>query len=258
MAKYLLIAAIVISLATAGIGFVNHGTLVDTKTQLEQTKTTLGARTADLDKTSKSLKETQTTLEATKTEVKDTAQKLTDTTKSLEDAKTQLDTATKDGADKDAKIAKLEEQINSVNPGGEPGADPAKALKDKLDQMTQRAAEQDAQISSLSEKATADKTLITTLQADKKAREDRIMKKGLEGRVLAVNPAWNFVVLGIGDKQGVVSNAEMLLKRGDQFLGKVRITSVEPSTSIADIIVNTLPAGVSVQPGDSVIFQGND
>jgi hypothetical protein len=82
-----------------------------------------------------------------------------------------------------------------------------------------------------------------------------MMQEGLEGRVLAVNPAWNFVVLSIGDRQGVVNNAEMLLKRGGQYLGKVRITSVEPSTSIADIVANTLPSGVAVQPGDSVIFQ---
>ena len=55
----------------------------------------------------------------------------------------------------------------------------------------------------------------------------------LPGTILAVNQAWNFVVLSLGDRQGVVPNAEMLVQRGGQLLGKVRVTSVEPSTSIA-------------------------
>ena len=50
-------------------------------------------------------------------------------------------------------------------------------------------------------------------------------------------------------------NAEMLIKRGNQLVGKVRVTSVEPSTSIADIVANSVPRGLSIQPGDNVIYQ---
>jgi hypothetical protein len=80
------------------------------------------------------------------------------------------------------------------------------------------------------------------------------MRTGLEGRILAVNQAWNFVVLSLGDRNGVIGNAEMLIKRGSQLIGKVRITSVEPSTSIADIIANSVRSGLTVQPGDTVIY----
>ena len=34
------------------------------------------------------------------------------------------------------------------------------------------------------------------------------------------------------------------------------MTSVEPSTSIADVLPGTVRKGVSVQPGDTVIFEG--
>jgi hypothetical protein len=81
------------------------------------------------------------------------------------------------------------------------------------------------------------------------------MRQGLTGTILAVNQAWNFVVLSMGDRQGVVPNAEMLVQRGNQYLGKVRVTSVEPSTSIADILVRTVPRGFTVMPGDQVIYQ---
>ena len=112
-------------------------------------------------------------------------------------------------------------------------------------------------------------TLIAKLQSDlessrgqletlRKKDQDRTalkMRNGLEGRILAVNQAWNFVVLNLGDKNGVVGNAEMLIKRGTQLVGKVRVTSVEPSTSIADIVANSVPRGLSIQPGDNVIYQ---
>ena len=81
---------------------------------------------------------------------------------------------------------------------------------------------------------------------------------GLHGTVLAVNRAYNFVVLDLGGRQGVEANAEMLVLRGGTLIGKIRVSSVEPATAIGDIISSTLPRGVQVQPGDIVIYAGTD
>jgi cell shape-determining protein MreC len=78
----------------------------------------------------------------------------------------------------------------------------------------------------------------------------------VRGTVLAVNQAYNFVVLSMGDRQGVVPNSEMLVMRSGALIGKIRISSVEPTTSIGDIITNSLARGVQVQPGDTVIYAG--
>ena len=51
-------------------------------------------------------------------------------------------------------------------------------------------------------------------------------------------------------------NATMLVVRDDVPIGKVRITSVEPTSSIADILPGSLARGVTIQPGDRVIFEG--
>jgi hypothetical protein len=87
-------------------------------------------------------------------------------------------------------------------------------------------------------------------------RKANLMRPGLEGRILAVNSSWNFVVLSLGDRNGVVNGGEMLIRRGSQLIGKVRITSVEPSTSIADIVPNSVKGSFTVQPGDTVIYPG--
>jgi len=81
---------------------------------------------------------------------------------------------------------------------------------------------------------------------------------GIRGTVLAVNQAYNFVVLSLGARQGVEANSEMLVLRGGSFIGKIRISSVEPATAIGDIITSTLARGVQVQPGDTVVYAGNN
>jgi hypothetical protein len=55
----------------------------------------------------------------------------------------------------------------------------------------------------------------------------------------------------------VVPDAELLVMRNGAFIGKIRISSVEPTTSIGDIISNSLARGVQVQPGDTVIYAGS-
>jgi len=40
------------------------------------------------------------------------------------------------------------------------------------------------------------------------------------------------------------------------LIGRVRITSVERSSAVADIIANSVPKGITILPGDKVIYKG--
>ena len=51
-------------------------------------------------------------------------------------------------------------------------------------------------------------------------------------------------------------NATMLVLRGGEPIAKARISSVETSQSIADILPGSVRKGVTVQPGDNVVFEG--
>jgi cell shape-determining protein MreC len=96
------------------------------------------------------------------------------------------------------------------------------------------------------------------LQQHKKRREIGTRRTGVRGTVLAVNQAYNFVVLNLGARQGVEANSEMLVLREGTLIGKIRISSVEPATAIGDMITNSLARGVQVQPGDAVIYAGTN
>ena len=96
------------------------------------------------------------------------------------------------------------------------------------------------------------------LEEEKKRRAVAAGKAGVRGAVLAVNQAYNFVVLNLGDRQGVEPNSEMLVVRDGTLIGKIRISSVEPATAIGDIVSSSLARGVQVQPGDIVIYAGSN
>lgn len=224
-----------------------------------------------LNEVTENLQEKTKQLEATSTDLKSAKEELTTATAEKEQALSQAQSAQSAADQAKAKAAELEGQISQK------AEEISKLTADISAKETEIAQLKESASSASSSEPSADvqaqlqekETLITKLQGDLDAakaslsdlhkretdRQALKMRDGLQGKILAVNQAWNFVVLNLGDKNGVINNAEMLVKRGSNLIGKVRITSVEPATSIADIIVSSLPPGVNITPGDQVIFQ---
>lgn len=63
-----------------------------------------------------------------------------------------------------------------------------------------------------------------------------VLPPALKGRVVAVDAKWEFVVLDIGTDQGAVEDGEMLVNRGGKLVAKIKLTSVQRSRSVANII----------------------
>jgi hypothetical protein len=263
MTKPLLILCIVLSLGAAVLGYLNRERLVAARNELTDAKSSLDTKTSELAAATKDIegkKQEITTLSSERDTLKaNLGEKETE----LASAKTQLtaaeEKATQDEAEvaslktdaeaKDTKIAELEQQLAAGTTASAAAPAPeSSALEAQIAELT-------TVNTQLQDQNTGLTAQVAELQRKEDGRQKTQMRQGLTGTILAVNQAWNFVVLSMGDRQGVVPNAEMLVQRGSQFLGKVRVTSVEPSTSIADILVRTVPRGLTVMPGDRVIFQ---
>lgn len=160
----------------------------------------------------------------------------------------------------EAQIAELQKHIdemnkNSANPN--PGAPSVAELQAQLDDARKQL-----------EGAEHEKTFIAErlgpTREQSRAPEVMVQRRepnfhpSVRGTVLAVNQAYNFVVLNLGNRQGLEPNAEMLVLRETTIIGKIRISSVEPATAIGDILGNSLARGVQVQPGDTVIYAGSN
>jgi hypothetical protein len=62
------------------------------------------------------------------------------------------------------------------------------------------------------------------------------LRADLRGKILEVDPRWDFVVLNIGQDQGVIDNGELLVSRDGRLVAKVIVRTIEKNRCIANII----------------------
>ncbi len=186
---------------------------------------------ADLDATRTELANTKTELEGTKNDLAAAQQKIVDLNDTIEKKNVEL-------VEANGRIVQLEQDKNG--------------LQLQIDDLNNQLVKAEDEMRDLQDKiATLDK-VIKDLEAKEGTPGLARIPVGTMGRILVVNPDWNFVVLDIGSEQGLVANAEMLVHRKDQLIGKVRISAVEKSLAIAEILRDWTKQ--SINEGDYVLY----
>ena len=162
----------------------------------------------------------------------------------------------------EAEIAELRKRIESAElkpPTATPSTTSTAAeLQAQLEDAKKQLDAAEKEKALLADKMKITQERSTQVEIAKTDRPVPANRPGIRGSVLAVNQAYNFVVLSLGGRQGVEPNSEMLVLRGGSFIGKIRISSVEPATAIGDIISSSLARGVQVQRGDIVVYGGSN
>ena len=268
IAKVFSVLTLLIAAGAAFLGLKGKELVDALQGDLRDTKVKLTTEISGHNKTKETLKTTQAELETTKTDLESTRTKLRDTEMTLATTKTELDTTKTSLAMKEMDLAKIQAELDKI-PGG------AKRIDELVAQIADMAAkvkDQETKIGTLEKEKIELTNAVASLEGTVKNKEEKIahdtvkinrweksiMEKGTRGRVMAVNPGWGFAVLSIGDKQGAAANKILIVGRDGQAIGKVKITSVEASQSIADIIPGSFVKGAYLQPGDEVIFTGED
>lgn len=84
-------------------------------------------------------------------------------------------------------------------------------------------------------------------------REPEIkLPTGLKGKVLVADPRYEFVVLDIGEKEGVLPNGRLLINRNGRLIAKVQVTSVQNDRSIANVMPGWKLG--EIMEGDQVLY----
>ena len=180
-------------------------------------------------------------------ELKDTQTRLAKTTKDLEDTQSEL-TGTK---------SRLASETGRAN-----------GLQKKLDTETKRANDAEANLAAWNALGIPVEGVKGLIASEKKLRMDvaaleeaqKVLAKKLKdaegiiaevfgpdgppppvaksvrGKVLAVDPKFDFVVLDIGDNEGLKPRALLLVSRNSKLVAKVQVTSVQGERSIANIM----------------------
>ena len=244
-----LIVAIIAGLAVGALNFVKIKEQITTlqtnlKTQTERADTAERDRDKnkrDLDKTTATLKQTQETLASTSAE-RDKAVKDSETAvKRATQLNEELTKAKTDLGDAQALVARYTaigtpEQFLSLNKD-------LKAAQALVSEGQLVIKEKDKDIARVSN------------ELDKyRLGPDRIvpLPAALQGKIIACDPKWNFVVLDVGEDQGMKEDAQLLVSRNGHFVARVKVTSVQKDRSIANIVPGPSKLGEPIE-GDIVI-----
>ena len=182
------------------------------------------------------------TLADAQTKVSDLTSQVDDAKKKATDAQSAVATATAAAKDAQDKLDALNKTLNGKTPQEYIDA----ATKAQADLAAAQAEEK-----ILQDQADAYKTQVADLtDAINRSTKQGGKMPGVSGKVTFVDHAWNFVILNVGLSSGVVPNGELIVYRGRTFLGKVRVTKVDPNDAVAEILPDVKG---DIQIGDAVL-----
>lgn len=78
-----------------------------------------------------------------------------------------------------------------------------------------------------------------------------VLPPGLAGKVAAVDPKWDFVVLDIGANHGLLRNGELTISREGKLIARVKVAKVETDYAIANVMPGFKKS--EIREGDAVL-----
>jgi hypothetical protein len=274
LGKVFCVIAIVLSLASAGLGFYVATKKSGYMKQLQSTEAALRAAPMPVpyssdfktsaDQPTDYINTLNKAFKTTKDDLKSTQEKLTGAESNLADSETKvqelttkeasakrdLETKTKILTQAQDKLEQSESKLKAVmdDLGGREAKTVVAELKNSTEKVDALGREK-----KIIEDALAQKTAMVAKFEDL----DRLRDKGyapddLSGKIMAINKAWNFVVLDIGKDNRLAEGIELVVYRGDTMIGKVRSVSVDATSAVADILPDWTKT--EIQVGDKVIF----
>ncbi|MCF7837634.1 MAG: hypothetical protein K9N49_03305 [Candidatus Marinimicrobia bacterium] len=191
------------------------------------------------------LQETKADLARTREELAQVKEELAQTRAELTRAQERIAALEAEIQRKDVELAQARAQIETLERE-------QRVLQVEVEELT-------ARLAAAEEAAREDQDTIAALENTIAQMADALgelpqppMPQDLKGQVLFVNPQWNFAILDIGSEDGLRVSAELLVHRGDQLVGKLRVTDVRKHMAIADLLLDWQQE--PLQEGDHVFF----
>ncbi len=228
-----LIVAIIAGLAAGGLGYYEATTQIPSLT--DQRNKEHDAKVAALTDLSK----TKTELSKTKNELSQTQQELAETKSDRDKAVARAETQTKRADELTDKLGKVtrerDEAQNSLAAYKATDLTPDQVFK-----LSKNLKDARAEIDVVNgEKVVLLKTIgrLTNELAKYIGPEQFVkLRADLRGKILVVDPKWDFVVLNVGEDQGVIPQGELLVSRQGKLVAKVIVRSVQKDRSIANLV----------------------
>lgn len=106
----------------------------------------------------------------------------------------------------------------------------------------------------LTNQVTKNQETLGELQRRASDRTTSLRGNAASSTITAVNNSWGFVIIKPHPNASITEESKLIVVRGAQHVGRLKINSIEPNRIIADIDYESLAPGVRIQAGDKVIL----
>jgi predicted nucleic acid-binding Zn-ribbon protein len=255
--KILLILSAVVTAGALFLGIQNRKEFVETRGERNETNASIKEHLREFTQTKGSLEDALTELKST--------------TRDLEEKMELVKSAERDISSKTEEVGQLQSDIDSANAEilaieqtvrdalGDSTVDEVKQKVDDLEKEVAEAEQIDAslqaKIDTTNRAIANNRDTIKNFKARQTSRTAAIARNSLEASITAVDQEWGFVVINAGSNRGIEPDSQLLVRRGDENIGKLTIVSIEKSQTIADIVMSSVASGGRIVRGDKVIFE---
>lgn len=257
MTKVLFILSFIVMLVASFFAYQNNRAFADVRNAKAAThrsiKTELNAYNqivADVAKTGGEVKKVQEAADAESERLKAHTVKISQLDNEMKRTLEDTDAKKKKFEDLKAELAKLPADVKP------------ETLAEDLNKLRQSIGELKAQVEAKKKEVDGEQTKIAAAEKDRaeivrkiEERKKAFDRNSLTARIVAVNNDWGFVVIDAGKSIGITEETKLLVTRGTKTVGKLNIISVEGNRTVANILGDSLVAGMTPAPGDRVILE---
>ena len=250
LTRIFLLIAIVAGLTAGVLNFVKvKENITVLRTDLKTTQDTLASTKTDLNNTKSTLVKTESDLKRTRTQLADAVAERDKAVKAEALAQQRAQKLTDEMTDVRKKLDDAQAELAAYSVAGMTPLEVANANKQikELQNTINALRAENKFIGSKLKKVEAELALITDPDPDSRPS----LPATLHGKVVVYDPKWEFVLLDVGEDQGVVVNGELLVNRNGKLIAKVIVRSIQKDRCIANI-VSGWKYGELIE-GDSVI-----
>jgi hypothetical protein len=245
------IAAVLIA-ASAFIAFKNKEAKADEDATYLQSQATQKTTTNELNKLIKKINDDEAETEEKLAAAAKLESELEVVNANHKEAKEKVAALKEQFESKEGEIAKADEALNSL-PDPKVLIPKIKRMRKELDEAVSLAATKETQLANLSERDENGKKRIDVTRKLTELQSSGKSFPTLKTRISSIYRNWGFVTLAAGDRQGVVTGSVLDVVRQGEVVAKLRVTAVEAGTASADIVLDSVTAGITLQSGDTVL-----
>lgn len=210
------------SFATGRLGQLGgtHTILVSTQNTLEKTKETLATRERELSEARSTIASLETDIQNTQDELARTNGTIATLRNNIASLQTNLDNLNADLVSRNNQIATLEIDLNTAIEERDIALERYKICK------------------------------MGSGDGDGSSGNWR----GRTAQILEVNPRWDYVIIDKGQIDELTPDVQAYVHRGNEYVGKLKVTTVKQGVSIARILPGSVADGMTIEPGDTLFF----